>query len=122
MTDVKCTLASSIRNLVPDHVNPKRLDQRNTVSAVPGLYTSEDTSRIQILCGSHRTTDEDDSLETILSFPEYTITTGVQDSDQGAREFLHSDKLRAHTTILPYSVVILICQFILFYAFGLTLT
>lgn len=114
VTEVACTLATSLRALVPDKVNPKKLDQRNTVSGIPGVYTSEDTSRIQILCGSHRTNDHDDSLQTILSFPEFTMTTGVQDSDQGAREFLadtaHNEGKPANTSVLPYSVVILLCM------------
>ncbi|RDB23227.1 Altered inheritance of mitochondria protein 32 [Hypsizygus marmoreus] len=94
------------------------------VRPVTGVFRSTDSTRISILNGSHFTMSDDiDSQETVLVFPDYTVVADVSRSREGAQALWESavdpevrrggavlEKMPFKTWVLPYSHVILLCS------------
>lgn len=93
----------------------------NKASTVPvrGIFGANDTSRVGILNGSHKTLSDEELIETVLVFPDYKVVTEVPRSLDGAKNLWKNalDPSRGSTQdstfkswVLPYSCVILICE------------
>lgn len=92
------------------------------VRQTAGVFRSTDATRISILNASHVTMSDDDDLETVLVFPDYTAVADVTRSREGAQKLWESavdpevgrggirhEKSPFKTWVLPYSCVILLC-------------
>lgn len=97
-------------------------DSEKAVPPVPGIFSSYDSTRLSILNGSHKTVCTEE-LETVLVLPDFTMVVGVPPTLDGAKELwrtaLDSELPRMgltektssfQTFILPYSVVIMLCE------------
>jgi hypothetical protein len=86
---------------------------------IPGIFGVNDTSRVAILNGSHKSLSDEESLESVLVFPDYKVVTEVPRSLEGAKDLWESvlnppgNSIRDSTFeswVLPYSCVILLCE------------
>jgi len=96
-------------------------ETRNPLPA--GLLEQNDTRRLSILNGSHKTFSEDLAQETVIIFPDFKVIAGIPRSPAGA-EMLWTATLdpsygrlgaqsrpdSLKSWILPYSCVILLCS------------
>jgi hypothetical protein len=91
-------------------------------SGTKGVFEPGDSPTLFILNGSHKTICEEENEETILVFPDYRIVAGVERSADGAKRFneqygkveIGPEKSQLvdslHTWVIPYSYVILLCE------------
>jgi len=89
------------------------------MGSVRGVFGANNTFRVGILNGSHKTLSDDESIETVLVFPDYKVITEIPRSLDGAKDLWKNvlDPSRDSTKdstfkswVLPYSCVILICE------------
>ncbi|KIJ70322.1 hypothetical protein HYDPIDRAFT_122003 [Hydnomerulius pinastri MD-312] len=88
-----------------------------------GLFAQDDTRRLAILNGSHKTFSEDHTQETVIVLPDFKVVADVPRSLAGAEALWaaaldpsygrlgaspRSDTLKSW--VLPYSCVILLCS------------
>jgi hypothetical protein len=94
--------------------------------AVPGVFASDHNGRIAVLNGSHRSISNDDADQSVLVFPDYTVVSNVQMSEECAKDLWgHSldpfipfggkagSGAQLQTKVIPYSCVILLCGMLL---------
>lgn len=86
--------------------------------SISGIFTASDTSRVGILNGSHKSISDEETLESVLVFPDYKVVTEVPCSLEGAKglweKVLIAPGYSARDStykswVLPYSCVILLC-------------
>lgn len=118
MTDTRGSLAA--------HLNDLSLSARKASNSngpkVPGVFNSDSATRLSVINGSHRTTSEDVSKQTVLVFPDYKMITEVDSTKKGAEAlatgYLDPELSKAgsdqpqigtRSWVIPYQVVILLC-------------
>jgi hypothetical protein len=120
VTDAAGSLAAYISE-IQSQAKSTSPTKASTVS-VRGLFAANDTSRVAILNGSHKTLSDEETLETVLVFPDYKVVTEVPRSLDGAKDLWKNaldpskDSTQDSTFkswVLPYSCVILICESVL---------
>ncbi|KAG5343019.1 hypothetical protein C0989_000009 [Termitomyces sp. Mn162] len=116
--------AKNVTNLPIAEPTPPATPSRKAVRTPAGVFRSSDSTRISILNGSHNTIADDIDQETVLVFPDFTCVTNIPRTREGARGLWEwavdpavergnaiVEKSPFKTWILPYSCVILLCQF-----------
>ncbi|KAF8502485.1 Sucrase/ferredoxin-like-domain-containing protein [Gautieria morchelliformis] len=106
-----------------DANNPPNNKPKDTeITNVPGIFSSNEASRLSILNGSHYTLSDDDNMESVLVFPDYKVVKDVERSQEGAdllwRMALDPGLNRAGRPVggkarswpLSYACVILLCS------------
>jgi len=117
VTEAPGTLATYIAEVQSQAKS--QMGPKGSAKPVHGMFDASDTTRVAILNGSHKTFSDDETLETILVFPDYKVITEVPRSLDGAKDFWKSvldppGRSTQNTTfkswVLPYSCVILLCS------------
>jgi hypothetical protein len=118
VTDAQGSLAAYIAE-VQSQSKPFTPPNKASMGPVRGVFAANNDFRVGILNGSHKTLSDDESIETILVFPDYKVVTEVPRSLDGAKDLWKNtlDSSRGSTQdstfkswVLPYSCVILICE------------
>ncbi|KAG8956729.1 hypothetical protein FRC04_000207 [Tulasnella sp. 424] len=120
VTEARGTLAANLNDL---SISGHKSSSSSNGPKVPGVFNSDSATRLSVINGSHRTTSEDASKETVLIFPDYKMVTEVDSTSKGAetlaRGFLDAELSKAGSDqpqigskswILPYQAVILLCS------------
>ena len=89
-----------------------------------GLFRTSDSTKVSILNGSIRSISDNEDNESVLVFPDFKVVTQVQSTIQSAQDLWDSsldpsvsrtgaflEKSQLKTWVLPYSCVILLCEF-----------
>jgi hypothetical protein len=101
----------------------ERLEDRQSI---PGVFNSNEFSRLSILNGSHSTIDPDAEVESVLVFPDYKLVNATP-SRNGASALWEehikppdtdhilpigddSRQPQTQSWIIPYGCVILLCE------------
>ncbi|KAG8218417.1 Sucrase/ferredoxin-like-domain-containing protein [Butyriboletus roseoflavus] len=128
VTEADGTLAaflSSANERLQDGRTQTRNENAGNSRQLPpaGLFTQNDTRRLSIQNGSHKSFSEDPSQETVIVLPDFKVIADVPRSPMGAETLWttaldpsygrlgansRSDSLRSWA--LPYSCVILLCS------------
>ncbi|KAG9045490.1 hypothetical protein FS837_006232 [Tulasnella sp. UAMH 9824] len=119
VTEARGSLAAHLNDL---SVSGRKASHSNGPKT-PGVFNSDSATRLSILNGSHHTTSEDTSKQTVLVFPDYKIVTEIDSTKKGAETlvngYLDSDLSKAGSDqpqigtkswIIPYQAVILLCS------------
>ncbi|KAJ7174148.1 Sucrase/ferredoxin-like-domain-containing protein [Mycena crocata] len=92
------------------------------VPRIAGIFNASDSTALSILNGSHHSIADDESLETVLVFPDFVVVAGVPSTLEGGQSLctIALDPLRSRisglaespfsTWVLPYSCVITFCS------------
>jgi hypothetical protein len=130
VTEVSDSLAAYLLEAQPEKrrsSSPEKPESSDTPAArktIEGIFRSSDCTRLGILNGSHTTLSEsvDETLETVLIFPDYKVVADVPRSLDGAKRLWSSaldmsgqptEETSFKTWVLPYSCVILLCAFLM---------
>jgi len=90
-----------------------------STKSIHGIFSANDTNRVAILNGSHKSLSDEESLESVLVFPDYKVVTEVPCSLDGAKGLWDSvlnppadstQESTFKTWVLPYSCIILLCS------------
>lgn len=119
VTEARGSLAAHLNDL---SVSGRKASHSNGPKT-PGVFNSDSATRLSILNGSHHTTSDDASKQTVLVFPDYKIVTEIDSTKKGAETlangYLDSELSKAGSDqpqigtkswIIPYQAVILLCQ------------
>lgn len=99
---------------------PDSSDPSEAPKAIEGVFRSSECTRLSILNGSHKTLSAEETLETVLIFPDYKVISDVPRSLDGAKGLWTTalneseqpnEESSFKTWVLPYSCVILLCAF-----------
>ncbi|KAG9030350.1 hypothetical protein FRB95_004005 [Tulasnella sp. JGI-2019a] len=125
VTEAKDTLAFHLNEVHASHISKEANDKwpAKEAGTVPGIFEADSTSRLGILNGSHHTTSDDHTKETVLIFPDYKVVTNVDSTVKGAGELWDQmlnpavgrvGRLGQGNTVrswtLPYRAVVLLCS------------
>ncbi|KAG8883443.1 hypothetical protein FRB97_006571 [Tulasnella sp. 331] len=125
VTEAKDTLAFHLNEVHASHVSKADSEKwpAKDAASVPGVFEASSTTRLGILNGSHHTTCQDHTKETVLIFPDYKVVTNVDATVKGAEalwdQILNPAVGRAGRSVpaslvkswtLPYQAVLLLCS------------
>lgn len=129
VTEVKGSLASflvQVQNHAAAHVIRPMSPKANgkAVHPLSGVFISTDSTRVSILNGNHVSLSCEDDAETVIVLPDYKIVSEVSRTLEGAQLLWDNavdpdvgrfgvcpEKSPLKTWVIPYSCVILLCEF-----------
>ncbi|KZV64844.1 hypothetical protein PENSPDRAFT_690430 [Peniophora sp. CONT] len=92
-------------------------------SPVVGIFRDNETHKVSVLNGSHRSLSHGDECDTVLVFPDYKVVCDVSRDPSGARELWSQQvdpavprmgalepQSSLRSWVIPYACVILICS------------
>lgn len=125
VTEAKNSLAFNLNDVHGDRIKKvtnKTSDWDTPTGGTPGIFHGDSSSRLAILNGSHRTTSESATKNTVLIFPDYKLATEVDSSVTGAEALWEqtitpavgragkaSSEGSIRSWTLPYQAVLLLC-------------
>jgi hypothetical protein len=117
VTEAPGSLAAYIAEVQSQAKSPS--PPKTPTKPIQGIFNANDANRVAILNGSHNTLSDEESLETVLVFPDYKVVTEVPRSLDGAKKLWkrvlnpsgdsNQDSI-FKSWVLPYSCVILLCE------------
>lgn len=125
VTEAKDTLAFYLNEVHGSQVSKADNDKwpAKDAASVPGVFEADSNTRLGILNGSHHTTSQDHTKETVLVFPDYKVVTNVDTTVKGAEALWdqilnpaagRAGRLGAASPVkswtLPYQAVLLLCK------------
>jgi hypothetical protein len=106
-------------------MKPSKSTASSSGKQLAGVHNAAESTRIQILNGSHRTLSDDAKHETVLVLPDYKVVMEVPRTAEGAQALYKTavdpalgrvgaktegEPTELRSFPLPYSCVILLCK------------